>query len=144
MKQSDLCRTECKAQAALLNWSSDSTTTSLYSNVQTRTFVLLVLIDSTDYNRLLVCTSLLLLPHLHLSEITVAMCRCVFSSSLHTRYSSWWTLSVCACFLWSPSRCLGATLLIRQAEEKLSVFLLRRLQPLLHSCEQVPKLEDLC
>lgn len=46
---------------------------------------------------------------------------------------------MCVCFLWSLSRCLGATLLIRQAEEKLSVFLLHRLQPLLRSCKQVPK-----
>lgn len=42
-------------------------------------------------------------------------------------------------FLWSPSRCLDATPLIRQAEEKLGVFLLHRTQPLLRSCEQVPK-----
>lgn len=50
---------------------------------------------------------------------------------------------VSVCFLWSPSRCLNATLLIRQAEEKLGVFLLQWLQSLFHSCEQVPKLKDL-
>ncbi len=49
---------------------------------------------------------------------------------------------MCVCFLWSPSRCLSATLLIRQAEEKLSVFLLHQLQPLLLSCKQVPKTQN--
>lgn len=68
--------------------------------------------------------------------------RCVFSSSLHIGHSSSWTLretesnaslrvDLCVCFLWSLSRCLSETLLIRQAEEKQGVFLLHRLQRLL-------------
>lgn len=45
------------------------------------------------------------------------------------------------CFLWRPSRCLCATLLIRQAEEKLGVFPSHWLKPPppLRSCKQVPK-----
>lgn len=89
----------------------------------------------------------LFLSAFHASKNTAATCRCAFSSSLHISCSSCATpcmcVCECVCFLWSPSRCLNATLLIRQAEEKLGVFLLQWLQSLFHSCEQVPKLKDL-
>lgn len=76
------------------------------------------------------------------TRITAATCRCVFSSSLHSIHSVSWTVSASVCFFWSPSRCLSDALLIGQAEEKLSVFLLHRLQPLLLSCKQVPKMQS--
>ena len=49
---------------------------------------------------------------------------------------------VCVCSSGALPGAFGA-LLIRQAEEKLCVFLLHQLQPLLRSCEQLPKLKDL-
>lgn len=49
---------------------------------------------------------------------------------------------VCVGFLWSPSRCLGATLLIRQAEEKLC-FSAPSAAAAASLREQVPKLKDL-
>lgn len=85
------------------------------------------------------CTSLLFpLPALQEHITNVQMCLFFFVS----HYPLILMDTVCVCFLWRPSRCLSATLLVRQAEEKLSVFLLHRLQPLPHSCKQVPKMQS--
>lgn len=51
------------------------------------------------------------------------------------------TKGVCVCvFPLGLLPGVSVTLLIRQAEEKLSVFLLNQLQPLLRSWKQVPKM----
>lgn len=72
--------------------------------------------------------------HTRLYPRTQQQRRCAevpFSSSLHISHSFWWT--VCVWVAWSASRCLGATPLIRQAEGKLRVFLLRRPPSLLEA-----------